>query len=536
MTRRALASALALTLLTGVVIASSSTPSYTLTDLGPGTPRAISASGSVVGSTWSVSGNQRAFLWTQATGQTDLGIADSYATGVNADGVVVGGMTSSAGVQHAFRWKDGVTTDLGTLPGFAQSWAAAVNASGQIVGACSMDSGMTRAFLWQDGTMTDLGALNWDWSAANAINDSGTVVGSSMNVDGFESAFVWDATNGMRDLGAAAGSTSSIAMGVNDAGQVVGYSYGMFLIDYDWQWVEGFTTATLWQDGVASALAGGGTWAYGVSDATAAHGVQVVGLVDGECGYAPLVWEIDGGGQVTVRELDESLNAAISGQLDYLACSINDAGQIALSGVSNSSDERVFLLSPSSLPPVQQAIHAPTYVAATAGAQRVTLSWSTVCGADSYVVMRGTAVGGPYQTIASGLTSAQYVDTSAPLGGTYHYVVAAVKGTMAGVTSPEAVAAPLPYAPTGLTAKTGTGKAKNQITLKWTASASGNIAHYKVYRRTSTGAVLLATLGTATTYTVSGLSSHATYSFYVTAVHAGGQESLASNVASAATK
>jgi probable HAF family extracellular repeat protein len=540
MTRRALASALALTLLTGVVIASSSTPSYTLTDLGPGTPSAISAAGSVVGSKPDANGNPRAFLWTPATGHTDLGIADSYAAGVNADGVVVGTMTSSTGVQHAFRWKAGVTTDLGTLPGFTESWAAAVNASGQIVGGCSDDFGTTRAFLWQSGTMTDLGTLGGSWSAANAINDSGTVVGSSLLDDETtERAFVWDAANGMFDLGAAAGNDASIAMGVNDAGQAVGWSYPLYWEwdpEFGWYATAGVVTATVWQDGVASALAGSATWAYGVNDATAAHGVQVVGLVDGECGLAPFVWEIDGGGQVTGRELDESLNAAFAGQLDSYPAAINDAGQIALSGLSSSSEQRALLLSPSSLPPVQQAIHAPTYVAATAGAQRVTLSWSTVCGADSYVVQRGTAAGGPYQTIASGLTATQYVDTSAPLGGTYHYVVAAVKGTMAGLTSPEAVAAPLPYAPTGLAATALTGKSKGQVSLKWTASASGNIAHYKVYRSTSTGPVLVATIGTATSYTVTGLSSRKSYSFYVTAVHAGGQESFASNAASVTTK
>jgi probable HAF family extracellular repeat protein len=587
MTRRALASALALTLLAGVVIASSSTPSYTLTDLGPGHPMAISAVGSVVGSRPDANGVDRAFLWTSVTGQTDLGIADSYATGVNADGVVVG-VRYSAGVSHAFRWRDGVATDLGTLSGFASSTAAGVNASGQVVGNCTDDTGsvsraflwqsgtmtdlgtlpgftsttavavnvsgqvigvctnsdagpFTRAFLWQAGTMTDLGTLGGSYTTANAISDSGVVVGASyLDDDVTERAFAWDASNGMRDLGAVEGNECSVATGVNDAGQAVGWSFPMVATwdpDYGWYVGYGPGTATLWSGGDASALAGPDSYAANVNNATAAHGTQVVGEVLGDCGeYVAFVWEIDAGGQLTARALSESLNAAFTGSLYEYPNAINDAGQIALPGQTSSLASRAFLLSPSTLPPVEQALLAPSYVAATAGAERVALTWSTVCCAESYVVKRGTVNGGPYQTIASGLTSAQYADTSAPLGSTYRYVVAAVKGTTVGASSAEIVAAPLPYAPIGLTAKVGTGRAKTQASLKWTASASSNIAHYKVYRTSSTGPVLVATLGTATSWTVTGLSSRTAYSFYVTAVHAGGQESFASNVASVTTK
>ncbi len=185
--------------------------------------------------------------------------------------------------------------------------------------------------------------------------------------------------------------------------------------------------------------------------------------------------------------------------------------------------------------PALSRIDAPANFTAVAGSERVSLSWSAVAGADGYVVQRGAAPGGPYQTIATGLTQATFADTSAPLGSTYYYVVAGVEGSTVGSPSAEAAAAPLPYPPTKLTAK-ARGRPRDQIDLRWTASAGNNVAYYKVYSSTSAGDVLVATLGTATSYTVTGLAQRTTYSFLVTAVHAGGQESFASNVASVRTR
>jgi probable HAF family extracellular repeat protein len=55
------------------------------------------------------------------------------------------------------------------------------------------------------------------------INDSGQVVGYSAR-SGAEHAFLWDAVNGMQDLGTLPGGTESFATGINNSGQVVGRS------------------------------------------------------------------------------------------------------------------------------------------------------------------------------------------------------------------------------------------------------------------------------------------------------------------------
>jgi probable HAF family extracellular repeat protein len=537
-----IASVLTLLLLGGIVAwsATGTTPSYTLTDLGPGIGYAVNDSGVVVGVTYHAGGYPRATLWSPATQQaTDLGIFDSLATGINADGVVVG-YSSSGGVRRAFRWEDGVATDLGTLPGFTGSAATGVNASGQIVGSCYDQGGLSRAFLWENGVMTDLGTLGGWSSSAAAINDAGTVVGWSEANGWTQHAFAWDAAGGMRDLGAA-GYEHSAAAGIDASGHAVGLSFS-FYGSYEGYGVTG--TATLFDGGAAIALPGPESDAYGVRDATADHGVQVVGANynywDPGSPYSAFLWEVDSAGQVTAHDLNDLLDAPFSGEL-MGATAINAAGRIVALGYASfvvgtpqhaGTPWHVFVLTPSTLPPVRQALHSPAYFTAVAGSERVSLSWSAVSGADGYVVQRGAAPGGPYQTIATGLTQTMYSDTSAPLGSTYYYVVAGVEGTMVGSPSAEAAAAPLPYPPTNLAAKAGKLRSKDRVDLRWTASASNNVAHYKVYR---SGNYLVATLGRATSYTVTGLARRTTYSFWVTAVHAGGQESLASNVATVVT-
>ena len=536
MTHRAVAPAVALLILGGFVAAMATVgdPSYTLTDLGPGTANAVNGAGSVVGSKPAAGGSSRAYIWTSASQtQTDLGIADSSANGVNDSGVVVGAMTV-AGDQHAFLWASGSTTDLGTLDGFYESSAADVNASGQIAGTCWFGF-PARAFLWSGGSMSDLGTLGGSRSEAAAVNDAGKVVGNSLLDDELtRHAFTWESGVGMTALGDLDGNNGSEATDVNDAGDVVGSSFTAGYVYYGWYayWVEGPSTATLWQNGVPVALGGLNTHAFGVNDATADHGIQVIGdAYDETCQeFMPVMWEVDAAGQVTSRVLDESLNATFTGYLERTG-RISDAGQIAVSGSTSTFDPRAFLLTPSAQPAVVQPLHAVRYFSATAGVERVSLSWSGVCDAETYIVQRGTAQGGPYQTIATGLTQTSYVDTTAPLGATYHYVVAAVKGPTTGALSADAAAAPVPYAPTNLTAKALNGKQKGQVTLNWTASASGGIAHYKVFRRATNGVLtLVATTGNVTSYTVTGLAKRTKYQFVVSAVHTGGQESAVSNI------
>src|SRR5436190_3975062 len=80
------------------------------------------------------------------------------------------------------------------------------------------------AFIWDSANgMTDLGTLGGNVSQALGINDKGQVVGYSLLADNVtQHAFMWTATTGMRDLGVLPGGNNTFAWAVNSRGQVAG--------------------------------------------------------------------------------------------------------------------------------------------------------------------------------------------------------------------------------------------------------------------------------------------------------------------------
>jgi hypothetical protein len=85
---------------------------------------------------------------------------------------------------------------------------------------------------------------------------------------------------------------------------------------------------------------------------------------------------------------------------------------------------------------------APSTLTATPGSGQIALSWSAVPTAASYSLMRSVVSGGPYTTVASGLTSTSFTDTAVTRGVTYFYCVTADGSTGQGVPSAEVSAAP----------------------------------------------------------------------------------------------
>jgi len=170
---------------------------------------------------------------------------------------------------------------------------------------------------------------------------------------------------------------------------------------------------------------------------------------------------------------------------------------------------------------------APTGLAATAGNQQVSLTWSASSGATSYNVKRGTASGGPYTTISSpGTTS--YADSSVTNGTTYYYVVSAVNSGGESGNSSQVSATPTvapPAAPTGLSATAG----DKQVALTWNASTGA--VTYNVKRSTTHGGPYSTVNSpTGTSYTDVGLTDGTTYYYVVTAVNAGGESGPSSEV------
>ncbi|MGE5735238.1 MAG: hypothetical protein ACM34E_09130, partial [Acidobacteriota bacterium] len=153
---------------------------------------------------------------------------------------------------HSFRWNKGRMTDLGALPGHNSSCATWISRNGLISGISSIAAfdpalgGLAaHAVFWRDDEIIDIGTFGGAESLALGVNDHGQVAGSATNtipdsVSGFGTqlrAFRWQ--NGvMQDLGTLGG-PDAFATSINDSGQVAGCA-NTDLVNQD---------AFLWEDG-----------------------------------------------------------------------------------------------------------------------------------------------------------------------------------------------------------------------------------------------------------------------------------------------
>jgi probable HAF family extracellular repeat protein len=137
---------------------------------------------------------------------------------------------------HAVMFKDGgLPLDLGVLTGQVFSRANGINATRQVVGFSGpkRDSDNSRAFLWSNQTgMMDIGTLGGSYARANAINDAGYITGTAQTWATVVTthAFIYQApyppytrSGRMADLGVLGGH-SSYGMAINGLNHVAGYS------------------------------------------------------------------------------------------------------------------------------------------------------------------------------------------------------------------------------------------------------------------------------------------------------------------------
>jgi probable HAF family extracellular repeat protein len=249
-------------------------------------------------------------------------------------------------VNHTLLWEDGVSADLGALPGVNSSIPSWINSLNWVVGASENGSvdpmtgfPETAAVLWKNGRIINLGTLGGNVSEANGINDRGQVVGGALNaiLDPFSAtfaksfipftpgffffpvstqahAFLWQ--NGMmQDLGTLGG-PDSIAWYVNEGGQVAGQSS----INYVANSTTGVPTVDtfFWQNGKMvdiGNLGGDFSWPSGLNNRGDVVGAM---FLAGDSEYHPFLWRhgtlkdlgtfggnagvanaINGGGEVT---------------------------------------------------------------------------------------------------------------------------------------------------------------------------------------------------------------------------------------------
>ena len=234
-----------------------------------------------------------------------------------------------------------------------QTRALGINNHGDVVGASVLGSTLaSHAFIYSNGKTTDLGTLGGTESVALAINDAGQVVGHSnttiLNDAGGGHGFIWQ--NGvMQDLTPSDPTHQSVASAINASGLVAGQAF----------YANGQYHATIFNptSGLAQDLGTlpGGTW----SVASAINGKgQVVGVSVSDQGWEHAFLYSNG----VMKDLNNLIPPNSTVTLSE-ARAINDLGQIVVGG-----NNRSWLLTPSNLPaptppPFPEPVPEPSMVA-----------------------------------------------------------------------------------------------------------------------------------------------------------------------------
>lgn len=196
------------------------------------------------------------FFWQDGsmTPLSTLGGYNSAASAINKYGVIAGDAETattdstcpaydpSLGQYQVLQdepvvWKNGQIEQLPTYGGDPDGYAIAINDSGQVAGGSGTCSTIdyniglylapVHALLWQsDGTVTDLGSLGGAFgNQAHGMNNRSQVVGASdLAGDTAFNGFVWSPGTGMQDIPPLPGDAYSVALSINDAGEVGGVS------------------------------------------------------------------------------------------------------------------------------------------------------------------------------------------------------------------------------------------------------------------------------------------------------------------------
>jgi probable HAF family extracellular repeat protein len=370
-----------LTTLSRAALASSPTSQlrYAVVDLGTlsgddiSTAFTISDSGYIAGASGTTS-TQQAVSWRNGA-ITDLGAppADSasLAVGINLQGELVGGAFNfTTRTSLPYSWPRGAPPQILPTLGVTNALASGINDLGEVAGFASPTTvgDLSDAFgrpyqrhttVWNHGVIRDLGTLGGPSSQAGGrhpINNRGDVAGTAdvdttmnpvLGVYRFHAA-LWTQTTGphpvVTDLGVLArqaDNSISFAEGINELGQVVGWS----LTDVSdtcfggpQQW--GF----LWQRGVMRGLPPLAGDCDAVAEALNNRG-QVVGVSQGVSATGkfvqrPVIWSNN-----QAIELNALIPTSSGWTLSY-ANGINDAGEIVGYGINPQGMNHAFLLRP----------------------------------------------------------------------------------------------------------------------------------------------------------------------------------------------
>ena|GEM_PF-1271491 len=375
---------------------------YTVTDLGTLASDERSAAygidncGRVVGGSYLNQGDlspRRPFFWNGGT-MTDMGTLggnSGAAFGININASVAGYASNANNDLHAFIWSNATNTktDIGTLPGGEFSAAFDINDANTVVGQSEIAPLKDRGFIWtQAAGMQSITPFDPNGSSiAYGINNAGQVVGSATSVSGLIHGFFRAADGTMTDMGTLGGTTST-AFEVNEAGQAVGYSFlpanSANAPSHGILWTANtglIDMGTL--DGALHSIA------YDINNAG-----QAVGWSESANGRRAFIWT-----QATGMTDLNTLVAPDSNWTLQQARSINDRGQIAGFGINPDGKTHAFLLTPDNVapPPCAQTLQfsSATYSVSESGTKAtitVTRTGGTAGAVSvSYATSDGTA-------------------------------------------------------------------------------------------------------------------------------------------------
>jgi len=328
---------------------------YNLTDIGllsGGTyseALSINDSGQVVGYADTPQGT-RGFVWSASKGMKILkpllGDAATFAIQINNNGVVAGysgadPITGPGFLGRAVTWNlNGNPTLVGGLAGFTYSIARGVNDSGEISGI-SYNTFANREswFRATGGSFQDLGLPSGATASDILImNNVHQVAGYYIDGSNNRYPFIWSSASGYNLLPGLSGSTFNQAIGLNNAGQVVGRG---IVSGHDHAMFFSPTTGTL---DLARPAGANDADAYGIND---------WGVVVGEFGIPDETSSSNISGYVwnaIVGMIDLNTLLAQSPPAGWRiinAETINNHGQIGAMVSVNGGPDRAVLLTPS---------------------------------------------------------------------------------------------------------------------------------------------------------------------------------------------
>ena len=201
---------------------------------------AISSSGQVLGNAQLTDGSRVAFRASSAGAISTIilpgGSQVGSAGGINSQGTVVGSFVNNLGISHVFMADGNTATQVvSTMPvqGFGlNSYGVAINDSKTIIGYGDYNGGSHAFYLPHQGSLVDIGVTGgFSSSMALGLNNQGQVVGTLSSSGGSGHAFFWDQSAGLFDLNTLLSASDSAswvltsATGINDRDQIAGQGY-----------------------------------------------------------------------------------------------------------------------------------------------------------------------------------------------------------------------------------------------------------------------------------------------------------------------